>query len=71
MLDERRRCRCGLHYVGGNLCVRLKVQELPKLEVLGWQVVAGGVRLVPCVEFAVLELSDVLRLLVLMVEMRV
>lgn len=71
MLDEGRRCWCGLHYVVGNLCVRLKVRELPKLEVLGWQVVAGGVRLVSCVKFAVLELSDVLRLLVLMVEMRV
>lgn len=51
--------------------MRLKVRELPKREVLGLQVVAGGVRLVSCVESAVLELSDVLRLLVLVVEMRV
>lgn len=49
MLDEGRRCWCGLHGVVGDLCVWLKVRELPKLEVLGLQVVAGDVRLVTCV----------------------
>lgn len=48
--------------------MRLKVREVPKLEVLGLQVVADVVRMVSYFESAVLGLSDVLRLLVLMVE---